>query len=124
MMLLTVTSLAVSWRVGVAAAWADKWSVLGRHERAAEWLRVWADLGRAPRTIDAYARGLAEYLQVCERDGTDPLAASRVGGAVDRGQRHLIGSSGQHGARAAYWPLGRERLLTPARSGAQRIRGP
>jgi site-specific recombinase XerD len=52
--------------------------VLGRHERAAEWLRVWTDLGRAPRTIDAYARGLAEYLQVCERDGVDPLAAGRA----------------------------------------------
>ena len=52
--------------------------MLGRHERAAEWLRVWADLGRAPRTIDAYARGLAEYLLVCERDGTDALTASRA----------------------------------------------
>ena len=52
--------------------------MLGRHERAAEWLRVWADLGRAPRTIDAYARGLAEYLQVCERDGVDPLVAGRA----------------------------------------------
>jgi hypothetical protein len=37
-----------------------KWPVLGRHQRAAEWLSIWADLGRAPRTIDAYARGLAE----------------------------------------------------------------
>ena len=37
-----------------------------------------ADLGRAPRTIDAYARGLAEYLQVCERDGIDPVAATRA----------------------------------------------
>ena len=52
--------------------------MLGRHERAAEWLQVWTDLGRAPRTIDAYARGLAEYLQVCERDGVDPLAAGRA----------------------------------------------
>jgi site-specific recombinase XerD len=56
----------------------EKWPVLGRHVRAAEWLGIWADLGRAPRTIDAYARGLAEYLQVCERDGIDPLDASRV----------------------------------------------
>src|SRR6266516_896514 len=55
----------------------EKWPVLGRHERAAEWLRIWTDLGRAPRTIDAYARGLAEYLQVCERDGIDPLTANR-----------------------------------------------
>jgi integrase/recombinase XerD len=55
----------------------EKWPVLGRHERAAEWLRIWTELGRAPRTIDAYARGLAEYLQVCERDGVDPLTANR-----------------------------------------------
>jgi hypothetical protein len=47
----------------------EKWPVLGRNERAAEWLKIWADLGRAPRTIDAYARGLAEYLEVCERVG-------------------------------------------------------
>ncbi|HEY6424896.1 MAG TPA: hypothetical protein VIY28_16990 [Pseudonocardiaceae bacterium] len=55
----------------------DKWPVLRRHERAVEWLRIWADLGRAPRTIDAYARGLAEFLLVCERDGIDPVAATR-----------------------------------------------
>lgn len=52
--------------------------MLGRHERAAEWLQIWADLGRAPRTIDAYARGLGEYLRVCERDGVDPLTANRA----------------------------------------------
>ena len=56
----------------------ERWPVLTRHERAAEWLRIWADLGRAPRTIDAYARGLAEYLQVCERVGVDPVAANRA----------------------------------------------
>jgi integrase/recombinase XerD len=56
----------------------EKWPVLSRHGRAAEWLGIWADLGRAPRTIDAYGRGLAEYLQVCERDGVDPLAATRA----------------------------------------------
>jgi hypothetical protein len=42
----------------------ENWPVLARHERAAEWLRVWADLGRAARTIDAYARGLAEFLEL------------------------------------------------------------
>src|SRR5260370_38060376 len=56
----------------------EKWPVLARHARAGEWLGIWADLGRAPRTIDAYGRGLAEYLQVCERDGVDPLAATRA----------------------------------------------
>jgi integrase/recombinase XerD len=56
----------------------EKWPVLGRHERAAEWLRIWADLGRAPRTVDAYARGLAEYLESCERSGIDPVVATRA----------------------------------------------
>jgi hypothetical protein len=60
----------------------EKWPVLGRHERAAEWLRLWTDLGRAPRTIDAYARGLAEYLLICERDGVDPATAGRLHVAV------------------------------------------
>src|SRR5664279_4716638 len=55
----------------------EKWPVLGRHGRAAEWLGIWTNLGRAPRTIDAYARGLAEYLLVCERDAVDPLTAGR-----------------------------------------------
>ena len=64
--------------MGAGAGIEEKWPVLVRHERAAEWLRIWADLGRAPRTIDAYARGLAEYLQVCERDGIDPMAATRA----------------------------------------------
>lgn len=56
----------------------EKWPVLGRCEHAAVWLRMWADLGRAPRTIDAYARGLGEYLQLCEREGVDPVGASRA----------------------------------------------
>ena len=56
----------------------EKWPVLGRHRLAAEWLRVWTDLGRAPRTIDAYARGLAEYLQMCEREDIDPIGASKA----------------------------------------------
>lgn len=60
----------------------EKWPVFGRHALAAQWLQVWSDLGRAPRTIDAYARGLAEFLQVCERGGVDPVAAGRADVAV------------------------------------------
>lgn len=41
-------------------------------------LQAWEDLGRAPRTLDAYARGLAEYLSLCEREGVDPLVAGRA----------------------------------------------
>ena len=64
------------------SVWEDKWPVLGRHEQATVWLRIWTDLGRAPRTIDAYARGLAEYLLVCERDDVDPVTANRAHIAV------------------------------------------
>ncbi|MCX4403477.1 site-specific integrase [Streptomyces sp. NBC_00268] len=46
--------------------------------RTATWLQAWEDLGRAPRTLDAYARGLAEYLALFEREGVDPLAAGRA----------------------------------------------
>lgn len=60
----------------------EKWPVLGRHEQAASWLMVWTDLGRAPRTIDAYGRGLAEYLLMCEREDVDPVAARRAHIAV------------------------------------------
>jgi integrase/recombinase XerD len=60
----------------------EKWPVLGRQALAAEWLRTWTNMGRAPRTIDAYARGLAEYLLVCERDGVDSLTANRSQVAV------------------------------------------
>lgn len=56
----------------------EKWPVITRHDRAASWLQVWSDLGRGPRTLDAYARGLAEYLLLCEREGIDPVSASRA----------------------------------------------
>ena len=52
-----------------------KWPVPARHEHAATWLQAWEDLVRAPRTLDAYARGLAQYLSLCEREGVDPLVA-------------------------------------------------
>jgi integrase/recombinase XerD len=60
---------------------------------------VAADLdrsGRAPRTIDAYARGLAGYLEVCEREGVDPVAASRAHVAVF--VRELTSRPSRHGA--------------------------
>ena len=73
----------------------EKWPVLGRYERAAEWLGIWTSLGRAPRTIDAYARGLAEFLQVCEDHGIDPVTANRADIAVF--VRELTGRAGRRG---------------------------
>lgn len=74
----------------------EKWPVLRRHERAAQWLRVWTDLGRAARTIDAYARGLAEFLEVCEREGVDPVVATRADVAVF--VRALTSRPSRHGS--------------------------
>lgn len=62
----------------------QRWPVLNEECHAAAWLRVQSDLGLAPRTLDAYARGLRDYLSVCERHGVAPLAATRadIGGYV------------------------------------------
>src|SRR5438876_6419947 len=55
-----------------------RWPMLTRCSEALEWLRVQADLGLAARTVEAYARGLADYLSVCVREGIDPLSAGRA----------------------------------------------
>src|SRR2546429_5014474 len=98
----------------------EKWPVLVRHQRAAEWLRVWTDLGRAARTIDAYARGLAEFLEVCEDAGVDPVRASRADVAVFvRGVASRPGRDGPHtgsiDSGSAVWDT---RLQQPLVSGA------
>ena len=73
-----------------------KWPILGRHEQVSRWLRMWADLGRAPRTIDAYGVGLAEYLEVCEREGVDPVEANRE--HIARYVRELSTRPGRRGS--------------------------
>ena len=74
----------------------EKWPVFGWHEQAATWLQIWTDLGRAARTIDAYARGLGEYLLMCEREGVDPVTANRAHVAVF--VRELTSRPGLRGA--------------------------
>ncbi|MDQ2961014.1 MAG: tyrosine-type recombinase/integrase [Candidatus Dormibacteraeota bacterium] len=64
-----------------------RWPALEEQGDAAEWLRVQSDLGLAPRTLDAYARALADYFAVCSRLAVNPLAATR--GDVARYVRHL-----------------------------------
>ncbi len=56
----------------------ERWPVVFRHPIATAWLKLQLQLGLAPRTIDAYGRGLADYLAVCQRDGIDPLTAERA----------------------------------------------
>ena len=96
--------------------------------------RCGRDLGRAPRTIDAYARGLAEYLEMCERDGVDPVTATRAHVAVfvrelttrpsrrgrERGVDRLGGGVGERHAPAATGG-GAVVLRLPDRGGAARV---
>ncbi len=61
----------------VEVAWA-------RYPRVAEtplarvWLKMQADLGLAANTIDAYGRGLDQYLAFCDAAGVYPLEANRA----------------------------------------------
>lgn len=42
------------------------------------WLKIQADLGRAPNTVDAYGRGLDQYLAFCGVEGIVPTRADRA----------------------------------------------
>ncbi|WP_262032116.1 tyrosine-type recombinase/integrase [Microvirga sp. Mcv34] len=44
---------------------------------ALAWLRMRADFGLAPRTVDAYGRGLAEYLAFCNAQSVSVVDAGR-----------------------------------------------
>ena len=57
---------------------ALRWPVLSTCSEAMNWLEIQTNLGLAPRTIEAYARGLADYFAVCDRDCVDPLTAERA----------------------------------------------
>ena len=55
----------------------ERWPVLAAEPAALAWLGIRSDLGLAPRTLDAYSRGLSEYLAFCAAVSTDPLTAGR-----------------------------------------------
>jgi integrase/recombinase XerD len=73
-----------------------RWPVLARWPEATTWLRVQSDLGLAPRTLEAYARGLADYLTLCLREGIDPLTAGRA--EIARYVRDLVRRPSPRGA--------------------------
>jgi len=56
------------------AAW---WPELTSCRWAGRWLMLQADLGRSPRTVDAYARALVDYLRFCERVSLNVAAVGR-----------------------------------------------
>jgi hypothetical protein len=68
----------VFWEATWRSPWlGERWPVLAREPTALAWLAIRSDLGLAPRTLDAYSRGLSEYLVFCAAASTDPLTAGR-----------------------------------------------
>jgi integrase/recombinase XerD len=57
---------------------ADRWPALAAVPLAVRWLEVQGDLGRSPRTVEAYARSLVDYLAWCERAGVGVETAGRA----------------------------------------------
>jgi len=55
-----------------------RWPALAGCVQGPVWLSIQADLGRSPRTIDAYARALGDYLGFCDRADVDVVSASRA----------------------------------------------
>ena len=63
--------------MAITASLGERWPILAREPTALAWLAIRSDLGLAPRTLDAYSRGLSEYLVFCATASTDPLTAGR-----------------------------------------------
>ena len=74
----------------------ERWLALALMPTAVRWLEVQRDLGRSPRTVEAYARSLVDYLAWCERERVDVVSAGRaeIAGYV----RDLRERPGRHGA--------------------------
>lgn len=72
----------------------ERWPALAAVPPALAWLSMRSDLGLAPRTLDAYARGLSEYLTFCADREADPVLAGRE--HVARFVRHLTERPSRH----------------------------
>ena len=73
-----------------------RWPALTGVPLAIRWLVLQRDLGRSPRTVQAYARSLVDYLGWCERRGVAVETAGRAeiaGYLADLRER-----PGRHGA--------------------------
>jgi integrase/recombinase XerD len=57
---------------------AEQSPVLADCPLGLRWLALQANAGRSPRTVDAYARSLADYLGFCDRVGVDVVSAGRA----------------------------------------------
>jgi integrase/recombinase XerD len=64
------------------------WPTVARQPHATAWLRLQADLQLAPRTLDAYGRGLEDFLSLRETEQIEPVGAGRA--EIARYVRHLL----------------------------------
>jgi integrase/recombinase XerD len=73
---------AARWRgraaTGTPEGIAERWPALTSNSMAIRWLVLQQDVGRSPRTMEAYARSLVDYLGWCDRAGVDALGAGRA----------------------------------------------
>lgn len=54
-----------------------RYPFVAAHDLAEAWLTTETLLGLAPNTLDAYARGLDDFLGFCRRTGIEPVTATR-----------------------------------------------
>jgi integrase/recombinase XerD len=73
----------------------EDWPHLAALPQALAWLSMRANLGLAPRTLDAYARGLSEYVAFSAASNTDALTVGRE--HIAHFVRHLTDRPSQHG---------------------------
>jgi Phage integrase, N-terminal SAM-like domain len=73
---------AARWRERATGATPEnigaRWPTLASRLIAVRWLAVQADSGRSPRTVQAYARSLVDYLAWCDRAGVEVETAGRA----------------------------------------------
>ncbi len=75
-----------------APVWS-RYSLVADEPQGRSWLTLIANLGRSPATVDAYGRGLDQYLRFCQQHGTDAAAATLE--HVSLFVRHLRGEPGE-----------------------------
>ena len=54
-----------------------RYPFVATHDLARAWLTTEILLGLAPNTLDAYARGLDDFLNFCQRADIEPVTATR-----------------------------------------------
>src|SRR5450755_1373341 len=75
---------------------AERWPSLASRSMAVRWLALQVDSGRSPRTVQVYARSLADYLAWCDRAGVEVETAGRA--EIAGYLRDLRERPGRHGA--------------------------